>query len=156
MPTVYLETTIPSYLTARPSSNYHQLAKQEITHDWWQSRRGDFDIYISRAVLSECLGGDSEAAARRIDLIKHFPLLEPKSPADLIAASLMVELSIPPKAAVDAVHLSICIVNEVDFLLTWNFTHIANAAFRPIIEKISESFELACPIICTPEELLER
>lgn len=106
--------------------------------------------------MIESQAGDPEAAVRRIEILKGIPLLELKDPANLITQSLIAELSLPDKAAADAAHIAICIVNGIDFLLTWNFTHIANAAFRPMIEHVCDSYEFGCPVICSPEELMER
>jgi hypothetical protein len=156
LPSVYLETTIPSYLTSRESTDLLLSAKQQITREWWDRRRNDFDLYISEVVLIEAQAGDPEAAARRFEILREIPLLEAKAPADEIAQTLVAELSLPGKAAADAAHIAICIVNGVDFLLTWNFTHIANAAFRPMIEMVCDSFDYGCPVICSPEELMQR
>lgn len=156
MATVYLETTIPSYLTARDSADLQLSAKQQVTREWWDTRRNDFALYISEVVMIESQAGDPEAAVRRIEILKGIPLLELKDPANLITQSLIAELSLPDKAAADAAHIAICIVNGIDFLLTWNFTHIANAAFRPMIEHVCDSYEFGCPVICSPEELMER
>jgi hypothetical protein len=154
LPSVYLETTIPSYLAARDSSDVRTLAKQQITREWWDLRRSDFDLFISEFVVVEAQAGDVEAAAKRMELLSGIRLLEVSVAADQIARTLANELSFPEKANADAAHLAVCVVNGVDFLLTWNFTHIANAAFRPKIEEVCDSFGYDCPIICSPEELM--
>lgn len=154
MPSVYLETTIPSYLAARDRGEVRILAKQQITREWWDLRRNDFDLFISEFVVVECQAGDVEAAARRLELLAEISLLEVSVAADQIARILVNELSLPEKAAADAAHIAVCVVNGIDFLLTWNFTHIANAAFRPKIEQVCNSFGYDCPIICSPEELM--
>lgn len=156
MPSVYLETTIPSYLAARDSSDVRMLAKQQVTREWWNLRRDAFELFVSEAVVVECQAGDSDAALKRLEILNGIPLLEQKPPTAQIAEFLIGRLSLPEKAVVDAVHIAIAIANEVDFLLTWNCTHIANAAFRPMIEEIAIEHSCVCPIICTPEELMER
>lgn len=154
MHTVYLETTIPSYLAARDSSDLRTLGKQQATREWWDIRRNDFDLFISEFVVVEAQAGDVEAAAKRMELLSGIPLLEVSLAADQIARILANELSLPEKANADAAHLAVCVVNNVDFLLTWNFTHIANAAFRPKIEEVCDTLGYDCPIICSPEELM--
>ncbi len=154
MQSVYLETTVPSYLVGRDSSDVRMLAKQQVTREWWELRRNDFELFISEFVVVECQAGDVEAAARRLELLAEISLLEVGVAADQIARILVNELSLPEKAAADAAHIAVCVVNGIDFLLTWNFTHIANAAFRPKIELVCDSFGYGCPIICSPEELM--
>jgi hypothetical protein len=156
MPSVYLETTIPSYLAARDSTDIRTLGKQQATREWWDVRRNDFKLFVSEAVLVECQSGDPDAVVKRLEVLEGIPLLEQKPPTAEVAEFLLARLSLPKKAAADAVHIAITIVNEVDFLLTWNCTHIANAAFRPIIEEAADIQGCLCPIICTPEELMER
>ena len=155
MPSVYLETTIPSYLAARESPDLRTLGKQQATHEWWDQRRSDFTLYVSEFVLIECQAGNEEVAQKRIDILRGIPLLDAIAPANDIARTLVAQLSLPAKATIDAAHIAICVVNGIDFLLTWNFTHIANAALRPMIEKVCDSYGYAYPVICSPEELME-
>jgi hypothetical protein len=156
LPTVYLETTIPSYLTGWPSPDLLTAAKQQVTWQWWESRSSDFDLFISQAVLLEASAGDPEAAARRLESLDGITLLEPKKDSDEIVQALVEELSLPDRAIADAVHIAISVAHGIDFLLTWNFTHIANAAYRPIIDSVCNSFGYRSPVICSPEELMER
>lgn len=67
----------------------------------------------------------------------------------------MVEGPLPRKAAVDALHISIATVHKVEYLLTWDCRHIANAAMRIKIEAVCRSRGCTAPIMCTPEELME-
>lgn len=153
-PTIYLETTIPSYLTAWRSPELVMAARQQITRDWWDNRRDDFDLFISQLVIDEASAGDPGAAARRLEVLDGIPLLEPRQGTDELVEDLVRDLSLPEKAAADAVHIALSVVNGVDFLLTWNCTHIANAAYRPIIELACRSLGYQVPVVCTPEELL--
>lgn len=155
MPSVYLETTIPSYLAARNSTDLRTLGKQQATREWWDLRKFDFDLYISEYVLIECQAGDPELASKRIEILNEIPLLKTIPPANEIAKTLIARLSLPDKAAVDAAHIAVCVVNNIEFLLTWNFTHIANAVHRPMIERVCNTFGYECPVICSPEELME-
>lgn len=154
MPSVYLETTIPSYLTAWPSPEVVMAARQQLTREWWDIRRGDFELFVSQLVIDEASAGDAAAAARRLEVLAEIPLLSAHDDVDLIAGELLDALSLPARAAADAVHIAITVVNGIDFLLTWNCTHIANAAFRPVIQSVCRSLGHEMPVICTPEELM--
>ena len=154
-PKVYLETTIPSYLTSRPSRDLVTAAHQQITREWWDTRRHDFDLFMSQMVIDEASAGDPEAATRRLEVIASLALLDPQTEGIALAQTLSNHLSLPPRAAADALHIAIAVVNGMDYLLTWNCTHIANAALRGRIEAACRSRGFRVPIICTPEELLE-
>jgi predicted nucleic acid-binding protein len=151
---VYLETTIPSYLTAWRSPDLPMAAKQQTTRQWWDERRDRFELYISDAVLLESAGGDPEAAKRRLEFLADIPVLSPTHEVDEIAATRIDRLSLPERALADAVHIAICIVHGIDYLLTWNCTHIANATFQPIINKVCEEYGYITPVICTPDQLM--
>jgi hypothetical protein len=153
MPSVYLETTIPSYLTAWPSPEVVMAARQQITREWWDKRRHDFELFISQLVIDEASGGDAAAAARRLEVLEGIALLEFGDDANAISKLLVRELSLPSRAESDAVHIALAVVNGLDYLLTWNCTHIANAALRPRIEMACRAFGYRMPVICTPEEL---
>jgi hypothetical protein len=154
MPSAYLETTIPSYLTAWRSPEVVMAARQEITRDWWDNRRGEFDLFVSQLVIDEASAGDPDAVARRLAILEGIPLIEPRTGTDELVEALIQDLALPDRAAADAVHIALAVVNGIDFLLTWNCTHIANAVNRPIIELTCQSLGYSAPVICTPEELL--
>jgi hypothetical protein len=154
MPSVYLETTIPSYLTAWRSPDLVTAARQQITRQWWDTRRHNFDLFISQLVIDEASAGDPNAAARRLETLESVPLLSPQDDTDLLVELLIHDLALSDCAAADAVHIALSVVNGMDFLLTWNCTHIANALFRPAIEGACRSLGYQAPVICTPEELL--
>ncbi len=153
-PSVYLETRIPSYLTAWRSPELLMAARQQVTREWWDARRGEFELFISQLVIDEATSGDPDAAARRITVLNGIPLLEPAEGTEELVDALIRALALPPKAAADAAHIALTVVNGMDFLLTWNCTHIANAAFRPTIEATCRACGYRMPVICTPEELL--
>lgn len=155
-PKVYLETTIPSYLTAWPSRDLIIAAHQQITQQWWQTRRAEFDLFVSQIVLQEAGAGDKEPAARRLAILEKLPLLEQTEAVTAFAQELVEDVPFPERAAVDALHIAMAVVNGMDYLLTWNCTHIANAALRSPIEAICRSKGYEPPVICTPEELLEE
>jgi len=151
---LYLETTVPSYLTAWPSRDLIRAGHQQITKEWWQTRRERFDIFISRFVLDEAAAGDAEAARERLQALQDFPLLDLTEEVGDLAAALATSLSLPPKSITDAAHIAIAAVHGMHFLLTWNCTHIANAEMSVAIENACRERGFSCPVICTPEELM--
>jgi hypothetical protein len=153
---VYLETTVPSYLTAWPSRDLVRAAHQQITRDWWEKRASNFELFISQVVIKECQAGDSKAAADRMIAVADLPLLEQSVDATVLAQALVEDVPLPERASVDALHIAIATVHGMDYLLTWNCTHIANAALRGQIESICRAHGYEPPAICTPEELLSE
>jgi hypothetical protein len=151
-PTVYVETTIPSYLTARPSRDLVLAARQQITREWW-ARRDGFELYSSRLVVQECQAGDAQAAVDRLAALAGIPLLEQEAAADELAEALLGGVPLPEKAAADALHIATATVHGMLYLLTWNCTHIANVSLRPQIEAVCRAAGFEPPLICTPEEL---
>ncbi len=153
-PKVYIETTIPSYLTARPSRDLLVAAHQQLTRDWWESRSAAFDLYVSEAVLEEAAAGDSSVARMRLDLLAGIPVLALSSEILKVAEALVAVGPIPGKAAGDALHIAIATGYACEYLLTWNCRHIANAEIQRAAALVvrKQGFEL--PTICTPEELM--
>jgi hypothetical protein len=151
-PSVYIETTIPSYLTAWPDRDLVRAAHQQITREWWE-RRDKFELYTSRLVVKECQAGDAQAAAARLAALAGIPLLEEGAEAGVLAAALLRDVPLPPKAIADALHIATATIHGMEYLLTWNCTHIANAALRPRIEAVCRGAGFEPPLICTPEEL---
>jgi predicted nucleic acid-binding protein len=155
-PRCYLETTIPSYLTAWPSRDLVIAAHQQITREWWQKRRGAFEIFISEIVLREVGRGDEDAVKDRMNALAGVELLRTSNEAIELADKLARALQLPKQAVADGLHIAIAATNGIDFLLTWNCRHIANAAFQPLIGSICRAEGVEPPVICTPEELLEE
>jgi predicted nucleic acid-binding protein len=153
-PSVYIETSVISYLTAFPSRDVVLLAHQQITQSWW-SQRGHYDLYVSQAVLDEAAAGSPDAAARRLDTIRGIPIPEVTTSALEFATELINTGVLPAKALVDSIHVAAAAVNGIDYLLTWNCKHIANVAIRARIERSCRVLGLQPPLICTPEELSE-
>jgi hypothetical protein len=151
---VYIETSVISYLTARPSRDLITAAHQQLTLDWWENRRLHFDLYISQLVVREASAGDEDAAKRRLNVIEIIPLLELNERSLALARSLIEEGPLPEKASEDALHIAVATVHGMDFLLTWNCKHIANAEMRNLITEVCRSYGYEPPITCTPEELL--
>jgi len=154
-PTVYIETSVISYLTARASNDIRAVAWQNITADWWDNRRAAFDLYISEFVVVEASRGNFQAAALRMSAIADIPELEATEDVKLVAQALLNHGSLPRKTELDAYHVAITAINGINYLLTWNCTHIANAVMRPKIEAVCRLQGYEPPIICTPSELLE-
>jgi predicted nucleic acid-binding protein len=150
---VYIETSVISYLTARPSKTILGAAHQQITLAWWETR-SQYDLVVSESVLRECGAGDPNAAKKRLTVLSDVPLILLTEQALDIANSLIAKGIIPDKAAEDALHIAIATVNGVDYLLTWNCRHIANPEIQRGIAAHLEDIGLSLPFICTPEELL--
>ena len=153
-PRIYIETSIPSYLTARRSRDLIATANQELTQEWWETRKDDFYLVISEFVLREASAGDPIAVSNRLAAISGIPELNITDEVGLLARILIEQVPIPEKAQLDAFHIAVAAVHGIDYLLTWNCTHINNAVLRPIIEAICRSQGYEPPIICTPQELL--
>jgi hypothetical protein len=151
-PKTYVETTIVSYLTAWPSRDLVRAAHQQVTREWWATR-GSFELFISQFVLDEAAAGDAAAAAPRLDALREVALLDVTEDAILLAGDLVRGGGLPAKARVDALHVAMAAVHGMDFLLTWNCKHIANAATRGTIEDLCRTAGFEPPIICTPLEL---
>ena len=153
MPSVYLETTIISYLAARPSRDIRVAAHQEITASWWTDKRSEFNVFASQLVVQEALVGDARASQRRQEVLEGLPLLETTPEALALAARLVSAGAVPAQAAEDSLHIAIAAMNGMDYLLTWNCRHIANATLRARIAAVCEAEGVRAPVICTPEEL---
>ncbi len=152
-PTVYVETTIPSYLTAWPSRDVVRAGEQQVTRDWW-ARRSAYELRVSSLVLLECGAGDAEAAASRLAAMDGVPVLAVTPEAEALAEVLLREVPLPARAAADALHVAVAAAHGVSYLVIWNCTHIANATLRPRIEELCRRSGYEPPVICTPKELL--
>lgn len=150
----YIETSMVSYLTARPSRDVVAAAHQQISIDWWENRREDFDLCTSQVVVDEVRRGDPDLARRRLRLLEDMPVLKVTAAAQKLAVAIVREGLLSQKAFPDALHIAIATAHQVDYLLTWNCSHIANAEILPRIAAICEPLGLMLPYVCTPEELL--
>ncbi len=152
-PRIYVETSVFSYLTSRDSASLMGAARQLATRLWWE-RRGEFELFVSEVVLRECRTGDEAAVVRRMDALSGIPLLALSDSALTVADDLLSKGIMPAKAAEDALHIAIAAVHEVDFLLSWNFKHIANPVIQAQIAKRLQQMGLRLPFICPPDALL--
>ena len=153
---LYLETTIVSYLVARPGRDLVQAANQQLTREWWESQRQRYDIHISDVVIEEARPGDAAMAKQRLELLKSFPVLAAEPEVDELANTLIHGGPLPAKAARDAAHIAYAAVHGMHFLLTWNCRHIANPSMARRIGQICAEHGFDVPVICTPAILLER
>ena len=155
-PKVYIETTIVSYLAARPSRDLITAAHQQVTQEWWENRRTVFDLFVSQLVIQEASAGDEQAVQRRLQVLEDLPLLQLNEQAIALARMLIDEGTLSSQAAGDALHIAVATVHGMDYLLTWNLKHLANATIRNAITVTCRARDYEPPVICTPEELLEE
>jgi len=153
--TVYLETSILGYLASRPSRDLITAANQQLTRDWWDGHRNQYDLYVSETVVAECSAGDPQAARERLEVMANIPILDATEDAENLADQLVKQIPLPANAEVDALHIAIGTVHGINYLLTWNCAHIANAAMQPQIEAVCRSAGFEPPTICTPQQLME-
>jgi predicted nucleic acid-binding protein len=152
--TVYIETSILAYLTARSTKNLILSANVEVTKEWWESRRGVFTLYISQVVLDEVARGDTKIAVRCLEILNGILSVALNQSVRDLSAQFLARSNLPPKASDDAVHIAAATVHGLDYLLARNCKHIANAQIQRKLAEISLNFGYQLPIICTPYELL--
>ena len=154
MQTVYVETSIISYLTAQPSRDVLAIARQQLTRQWWETCRLQFDLVVSPLVEDEASRGDPEAANKRLQIIKSLRQIEPTPEVGEFTKHLLAQGALPKAAADDALHIALAVIHGIDYLLTWNCRHIDNARTKPAIRRLCQEMGYQFPEICTPEELL--
>lgn len=154
MATAYIETTIPSLYTGRPSQRLVEAARQNLTRIWWDKHRHEFELFCSQIVLDECSEGDAEMAGMRVGLLAGIPLLELTNDVVSIAQMLLAKQIIPTKAADDAIHIAVASVHRIDYLVTWNCKHLANPRNWRRISDCVAGFGFRATVICTPEDLI--
>jgi hypothetical protein len=154
--TVYLETSIISYLTGRAARDVIITAHQQLTRRWWDTQRQPFELFVSPLVLQEAAAGNPTMSQRRLEMVRGLPVLAVTPEATAIAEQLVQSGPLPTKAEVDALHIGIAAVHGMEYVLTWNCKHIANARMRTQIEAICRDLGYEPPIMCTPEELMEE
>ena len=155
-PRVYLETSVVSYLVGRLSRDVVVLGNQELTREWWENRRAEYDLFISEVVIGEATIGDAELARQRIAICEALPLLAVTNEAERLAPLLLRAAAMAPNAETDALHIAVAAVQGMDYLLSWNCTHIANATIRRAIDRQCRASGYEPPVICTPQELIQR
>ena len=153
--TVYVETSVISYLTARPSRDVIVAGRQALTAEWWDICRERLDLYVSALVVTEAEDGDPMAVDRRLAAIEGVPALTVGEEALSLSRQLTEDGPMPREYPEDALHIALCALNGIDYLVTWNCTHLANATLRRQVERFLDKTGYVCPVICTPEELME-
>jgi predicted nucleic acid-binding protein len=154
-PTIYIETSIISYLAVRPSPDLTTAACQQVTVNWWESHRRSFNVVTSALVFAESREGNPGMAKKRIELLRGIPVLKTTDDVKELARVLITEGALPKKAQADALHIAIATAHKVDYLLTWNCRHIDNPATKPLVRQVCSSHGYICPEICTPFEIME-
>lgn len=154
MPTLYIETSIVSYLRQRPSSQVIAAARQLLTHQWWDMERNNYELVTSQYVLDEASAGDPVLASERLQSLNGIPLLPLDPQIGVIADEIVSRAILPPQASIDALHIAVVAHHWIQYLLTWNCKHIANAKILPRIHDVLTDLGYPIPIICTPEEMV--
>ena len=152
-PRVYVETSIPSYLAAKPSRDLVIAAQQQITHQWWETAFENFDLYISEIVIDEIQAGDPSIARKRLDLVEGLAILKSDAETLRLTKFYDAELGLTGRARADLPHFAFSVAYQMDFLATWNCSHIANAMVIRRLHRINKAAGLHVPIILTPAEL---
>ncbi len=156
MKSVYIETSIPSFLTSRPSRDIRAAAWQNVTQQWWEHARMSYELFTSELVISEASEGNQDAASKRLASLSGITKLLIDSEALKLAEKLISQGGFPTIAKVDALHVAVAAVQRMDLFLTWNCRHINNAEKKPIVRHICTEAGYMCPEICTPQELLQE
>lgn len=154
MESVYLETTFISYLVARPSRDLLVAAHQQSTQEWWAERRRDFECCVSQVVIDEASLGDPQEVEKRMKIIGELSALEVTAEAESLAQAILSSRVMPPQAVRDAAHVAVATLHNIDYLLTWNCKHLANAQLIRRLSEVCDSLGRRIPVICTPEELM--
>lgn len=152
---LYVETTVVSYLTARPSRDLVIAGHQEATRELWPKLSGEYESFISALVFEEAGRGDAVVAAKRLEALKPFVMLDVDDEALMLAEKIIAGRGIPQEYPEDALHIALAAVNGVDVIITWNFAHLNNPFTRVMVRQIVENEGYQCPEICSPEEVLE-
>ena len=150
---IYLESTIPSYVVARPARDLLQAARQQLTRDWWDLRREKHELFTSQVVLDEIAGGEAAMARQRLGVMAQIKLLDLTDEAKSLTKEILGSGLLPWDADRDAAHIALATVHEMEILLSWNCRHIANAAIQTRLRRLTEKSGFALPVLCTPDEL---
>jgi hypothetical protein len=153
---IYIESTIPSYVVARPARDLLQAARQQLTRDWWDSQREKHELFTSQVVLDEIAFGEKAMAQLRLETLPAVPLLQVTDTVKELARKVLTSGLLPVTADRDATHIALASAYEMDILLSWNCRHLANAAIQTRLRRLVEAAGFTLPVICTPEELMEN
>ena len=150
---IYIESTIPSYVVARPARDLLQAARQQLTKDWWDLKRAKHELFTSQVVLDEITDGEAAMAQQRLDVMAEIKLVDLTDEANALTKEILASGLLPADADRDAAHIALATVHEMDILLSWNCRHIANAAIQARLRRVVEKSGFTLPVLCTPEEL---
>ena len=153
-PTVYLDTTVPSYFTAPISTDIAKARMQRITRIWWSRYRPSCDLFVSDCLFAESRGGHEDAARKRMAALESIDVVCLSDRSEALLASLLADGLIPENARADAEHIAYAATSSVRFLLTWNCKHLANRMIHRRVTQRCESLGLSCPRVCTPETMM--
>ena len=153
---IYIESTIPSYVVARPARDLLQAARQQTTKDWWELKRHDHELFISQVVLDEIGFGEPAMAQLRLESLQVIPLLQVTDETKELARKILTSGLLPATADRDSTHIALASAYKMDILLSWNCRHIANATIQARLRRLVESAGFELPVICTPDELMEN
>ena len=156
MPTVYIETSIISFLRENPKASTDSILRQQMTRSWWDFHRGRYELVTSQYVVDEASAGNATYAAERLKYLAQIPLLPIGDDIDRLAAEILARAILPMDALLDALHIASTAVNRVDYLLTWNCKHIANPMILPRVFRTLDDFGLPFPVICTPKDMMDE
>lgn len=155
MATVYIETSIVSYLRQKPSTQVITAAKQLLTHKWWDEEREKYDLVTSNFVIQEASEGNPTLAAERLKSLEGIPLLSADPEVGDISDEIMARAILPAGALIDSLHIAIAAHHRIEYLMTWNCTHIANGRVMARIRDLLNDIGVPLPVICTPQEMVE-
>jgi hypothetical protein len=152
-PSLYVETTIPSFVIGEVSAVLATAAHQVTTRRWWEEERDKYRLFVSRVVVDEIAQGKTELARQRVALLRGLPRLIVSDAVGELADQLHMYLRLPPSAETDAMHLALACYYRTDYLLTWKMKHLASGQVRRAIDRFHDEKGVFVPVICTPEEL---
>lgn len=152
-PKIYIETSVISYLVARPSKDLIVAAHQQITYDWWHDELPKMAPHVSEFVYYEAARGDNNLAQRRLNLIKDFEFIEKNTITEDLADEYLQETKLPEKCRLDCLHMAIASIYGMKYMASWNCKHIVNGVITDKISEVNNSYGISTPNIRTPEEL---
>ena len=151
---VYVESSVISYLTVRSSPDLVIAGHQAVTAEWWDHRRLRYEVYVSPLVVEEISAGDASAAEERLRVIADIPSVAIAAEAESLAFALLASNVVPENSPRDALHIAIAATQGIVYLITWNFKHINNASSRTMVVNAVSNFGLVCPVLSLREELM--
>ena len=150
---IYIESTIPSYLVARPARDLLQAARQQTSRDWWELKRQQHELFTSEIVLAEISEGEAVMAKQRLEAMQGIKIVRVTDDTEALTRRILESGLLPAAADRDAAHIALATIYEMDILLSWNCRHIANASIQGRLRRLAEQMGLALPVLCTPDEL---